>query len=329
VPRADGGGHRRAVAPTPPGRLPSRAQRARADGDLEELVSAPPRRSGRGAFFSGGVDSFFTLLRNETPEVGSFAVDDLIAIHGFDILLESEDAFETHRRRLERVAAETGKSLIPVSMNLRRTRLSELPMGGLWHGSALAAVGLLLENRFERLLVAASLEYIKLEAWGSHPLTDPLLSTSRTSVLHDGAGFERWEKLEFLAEFDLALRSLRVCSRNTSDNCGACEKCYRNMIILEVLGALRRSPTFPTQTLDLEKASRVYIRGWRSDLYRGVRRFAASRGRADVARAIDRSFQRSRWRRPVLSAAEQVGKMRYGGRVSQWLKRTALAGCLR
>ncbi len=290
--------------------------------------AAPRRRTG--LFFSGGVDSFFTLLRNDAPEIGSFPVDDLIAIHGFDILLENERTFESHRRLLERVAAETGKTLIPVGMNLRRTRLRELAMGGLWHGCALASIGLLLEDRFERLLVAASLEYPKLEPWGSHPMTDPLLSTSRTSFLHDGAGFERWEKLEFLAGFDVALRSLRVCSRDASEgNCGECEKCYRNMIILEVLGALPRSPTFPAQSLDLDKASRVYIRGWRSVLYRGLRQFAASRGRRDVVKAIDRSFRRSRWRQPLLSVAERVAKVPYGGRASRWLKRRALAGCLR
>ena len=291
------------------------------------VVPAAGRRAAM--FFSGGVDSFFTLLHNEEPQVGNFPVDDLIAIHGFDILLENEEVFEKHSRRLERVASEARKTLLLVRMNLRGTRLRELPMGELWHGSALAAIGLLLERRYERLLLAASEDGPNLGPWGSHPLTDPLFSSSTTTFLHDGGAFARWDKLEFLSRFDFAMRSLRVCSRDHSENCGECEKCYRNVIILDVLGVLDRSPTFPVRALDLRKVSHIFIRGWRTIFYEGLRRWAASRGRADVAKAIGRSFRRSRWRRPLVQAAERVGKVRYGGRVSQWLKRTALAGRLR
>ena len=281
------------------------------------------------AFFSGGVDSFFTLLRNEQHQAGGVPADDLIAIHGFDILLENEPAFEAHRRRLERVAAETGKSLVLVRMNLRRTRLRELSMSGLWHGCALASIGLLLENRYERLLLAASEEVPNLGPWGSHPLTDPLLSSSSTTVVHDGADFARWDKLEFLSGFDIALSSLRVCSGNGSENCGECEKCYRNMIILDVLGVLGRSTTFPARTIDLDRVSRIFIRGWRTIFYRDLSRFAASRGRGDVAEAIRRSFQQSRWRRAVLKPAESFIRTRYLGRIGRGLQQWALAGRLR
>lgn len=289
----------------------------------------PTGRRKTAMFFSGGVDSFFTLLHNEPPQNGGLPADDLIMIHGFDILLESEDAFTRHRRRLERVASETGKMLVPVSMNLRRTRLRDLPMAALWHGCALASVALLLEKRYERVLIAASNDIPNLGPWGSHPLTDPLLSTSSTAVVHDGAAFSRRDKLSFLTGFDVALRSLRVCSQDTSENCGACEKCYRNMIILDLLGALGRSATFPEKTLDLEKVSRIFVRGWRLSFYRDLQAFAVSRVRKDVASAIGRSLRRSRWRRPVVRIAQRVGRLRYVGRVGRWLKEWALAGYLR
>ena len=300
---------------------------------LEAPVSSPPPAAAQrktGMFFSGGVDSFYTLLHNEEDEVAGFPVDELIAIYGFDILLGNDDAFERHRRRLERVAAATGKTLLPVRMNLRQTRMRELSMSELWHGCALASVGLLLENRYERILIASSEEYAKIGPWGSHPLTDPLLSTAATSFLHDGAALARWEKLEFLIRYDLVLDSLRVCTRNTSDeNCGACEKCGRNMIILELLGALARCPAFPAQKVDLDRASRLFIRGWRVEFYRDLRRFALSRGRPDIARAIGRSARRSRWRRPVVKMAERLKRIHYGNRAGGWIQGRALAGMLR
>lgn len=300
---------------------------------LETLASSPPSvvmKRKTGMFFSGGVDSFYTLLHNEEDEAAGFPVDELIAIHGFDILLGNDDAFERHRRRLERVAAATGKTLLPVRMNLRQTRLRELSMSDLWHGCALASVGLLLENRYERILIASSEEYAKIGPWGSHPLTDPLLSTGATSFLHDGAALARWQKLEFLAPFDVVLDSLRVCSRNTSDgNCGDCEKCCRNMIILELLGALERASTFPAQKVDLDRISRLFIRGWRVAFYRDLYRVALERGRPDIARAIGRSARRSRWRRPVLKMAERLKRIRYGNRAGAWLQRRTLSGMLR
>ena len=292
-------------------------------------VAAAGRRTG--AFFSGGVDSFFTLLHNEQPEAGSFPVDDLIAIHGFDLLLESEAAFERHRRRLERIAAETRKVLVPVRINSRETRLRDVPMGGLWHVCALASVGLLLESRYERLLVPGSDDYTILNPWGSHPLTDPLLSTSRTAVLHDGAAYTRWDKLEFLGDFDLALRELRVCSRKTSDgNCGECEKCYRNMIILDILGLLDRSVTFPSRRIEIDKVSRILILpGWHPMFYGNLRRFAAARGRVDIAKAIDRSIRRSKWRLRAVRLAARIGSRKLVWRIARRLKRWGLGDALR
>jgi hypothetical protein len=291
----------------------------------ESARSAEGRKTG--LFFSGGVDSFFSLLHNERSDPGSLPVDELIAVHGFDILLERKDAFDRHYQSLRRVAAETGKTLVMVRTNLRNTLLREASWAGLWHGCALASVGLLLERRYKRLLLGSTADYGQLLPWGSHPLTDALLSTSTTRILHDGAAFTRWEKLELLSRFDVVLRSLHVCFRDSSDaNCGGCEKCFRNMIILDVLGVLDRSETFPVRKLDLAKVSRILIReDWQPPFYRGVRQFALSRGRSDVAVAIDRSFRRSSLLRPVVGLAEKLGRRRVLWRVGQPLKRLVLA----
>jgi hypothetical protein len=58
---------------------------------------------------------------------------------------------------------------------------------------------------------ASTYSYSNLAPWGSHPLTDPLLSTLGTRVIHDDAAFSRIEKTEFIARREMALRTLRVC----------------------------------------------------------------------------------------------------------------------
>ena len=276
-------------------------------------------------FFSGGVDSLFSLYRNESDAPVGLAIHDLVAVQGFDMPIDRVDVFERHRERLQRIADATGKTLVPVRSNLRRTRLREAPWGALWHGAALASVGLALEGRYDRLVVASTNHYAALDEWGSHPLTDPLLSTSATRVLHDGAAFWRWEKLEFLSGIELALSSLHVCYRNADDrNCGQCEKCLRNMIILEVLGRLDGCGAFPFRSIDLRRVSRILLReSWQPDFYSRLRAFAASRGRADVAAAIGRSLRRSRWLGPPVRAMERLRRKRFASRlvgpVHQWV----------
>jgi hypothetical protein len=288
----------------------------RAEAGHDTRVAEGARRTG--LFISGGVDSLFALFHNDRGGPGTLPVDDLIAVHGFDIPLDREAEFERHCRGLRILAAAAGKPLITVRTNLRETRFGQVPWGTVAHGCGLVAAGLVLESRFRRLLVASTNPYARLAPWGSHPLTDPLLSTERTQVVHDGAALRRWEKLEFLAGFDAALQALHVCYKDRSDaNCGRCEKCLRNMVILEILGVLGRCPTFPGGTLDLETVSRILVKDeWQPEFYDALRQFAVSRGRPDVAEALERSLSRSRVQRLLLRLAmslrDRVGLWRFG-----------------
>jgi hypothetical protein len=287
-----------------------------AEAVRDTKVAEGARRTG--LFISGGVDSLFSLFHNDRHDPGTLPVDELIAVHGFDIPLDREAEFERHCRSLRNVAAAAGKSLVTVRTNLRDTRFGQVPWGTVAHGCGLVAAGLSLESRFRRLLVASTNPYLRLTPWGSHPLTDPLLSTEQTRVVHDGAGLRRWEKLEFLAGFDAALQALHVCYKDRSDaNCGRCEKCLRNMIILEILGVLGRCPSFPGGALDLETVSRILVKeDWQPEFYEELRKFAVSRGRPDVAEALERCLSRSRFQRRLLRLAmslrDRVGLWRFG-----------------
>ena len=160
-------------------------------------VPRSPEAPGRNAaFFSGGVDSFFTVLRRDDPTSPCFGerLDDLLCIWGFDLPLTSAEAFGRVRDRMRAAAEETGRALVDVATNLRTTRWRATDWAHHSHGCALAAIGLCLEPRYRQVLIAAADTYRNLYPWGTHPLTDPLLSTSRTAFRHDGAGFTRLVK---------------------------------------------------------------------------------------------------------------------------------------
>lgn len=257
------------------------------------LTDSPARGERAAAFFSTGVDSFFTALRSADP--GAIPIDDLISVWGFDIPYDQAGAIAKRSQRLASIARELGKTLVDVSTNLRSTRLRETSWGYLLHGCALASVGLALEGRFRTLLVAGPYDYGHVVPWGTHPQTDGLLSSSGTEVLHDGATHDRFEKVEYIARFEIALKNLHVCYRQTSDeNCGACEKCLRTMSMLEVLGRLEACGRFPRGAKVSERLSRVYVANPRGEShYRRVRREAQERGMEDIARAARVTLRRS------------------------------------
>lgn len=197
------------------------------------------RRPGRGvsAFFSGGVDSFHTLITHRDE------IDNLILIHGFDIPLADTVTFGMAEAQAREAAALFGKRLIVVRTNMH----FELPIPFDWkwyHGPSLAAVTHALAPVHARVYIASTHSYAELHPWGSNPLIDPLWSSEGVEVIHD-RGDSRLEKLRLLASHPEALARLRVCWENTGQyNCGRCEKCVRTMLVLRGLG-VPSSRAFP------------------------------------------------------------------------------------
>jgi hypothetical protein len=262
----------------------------------EELVELPADKTA--AFFSGGVDSFFTALRHTgRGELERHVpLDTLIFVWGFDIDILNGPAWETALASNIAVAHALDLSLIPVVTNLRETRFAEADWTKLTHGAALGGVAQALSGRFRTVLVPSSASLRDIRPWGSHPHTDPLFSSTRLRVVHDGAEYRRAEKTESIARSDLALQHLRVCYRSTDGtNCGECKRCYRTMLALEAVGALERCATFRRGALDLRRAERMYCRDATDVKQFGfVRDLAVKYKRDDIIRVIDRSLERSR-----------------------------------
>lgn len=216
------------------------AQPGRIRARTEQRVERPSG-SRTAAFFTGGVDSFDTLLF----EGGR--LDALVYVHGFDVRLSDVGLRDRVSKSLARVAKAAGKELVEVETNLREF-LDGLGLSWIWaHGSGLAAVAHLLSEEFGRFLISSTQSLEAPDPWGSHPETDPLWSSSRMRIEHVGAVRAREQKVEAIAGMELARRHLRVCyeNRNGAYNCGRCEKCVRTMVALEVVGVLDRFGTMP------------------------------------------------------------------------------------
>jgi hypothetical protein len=273
----------------------------------ERPAGSPPPRTC--AFLSGGVDSFFTALDHGDgdgrDERGP--IDEFLFVGGLDLRLDSAEGIARARRSLEEVAQALGRPLVYVRTNLREldTRWNKTVDWGRWgHGPALASVPLALGSRYGRALIPASNHYRHLVPWGSHPLTDSLLSSWTLRVRDDGAAHDRADKVRAIAGSELARNHLRVCFKSTDGrNCGRCQKCLVTMLMLDTVVGLSACPTFPgPPDLGLVRAFRI-DKPWQRRHLGRLREFAVEKGRADVVRTVDYVLG---WR----------GRLRHGARES-------------
>lgn len=203
----------------------------------------PPERvhdGERALFFSGGVDSFYTLLRSGER------VDRLLLLHGFDYALDDVARLEATERMLREVASARGIGWAVIRTDAREHPLFE---GVEWeraHGGVLAAVAHLLGENVGEVLISSSVNQENPMPWGSHWKLDPLWSSSRRRIVHVGQALRKEDKIREIAGEPLAHRHLRVCWENRSrwGNCSRCYKCLYARLVLAELGELERFEGF-------------------------------------------------------------------------------------
>lgn len=246
-----------------------------------------PQPNGIGLFFSLGVDSYYSLLRNvQAYPIGDRAITHLIMIRGFDIQDEiNAEIWPDVLRMGTRAASETNKTLIPVDTNLRQwsNQLLNLEWGTFYHGAALGLVGLSLSSGFKHIHIASSRLSADYDlADGIHPVINPLLSSAGMTFDYDGGETHHKEKIRFISHFPLAMQTLRVCFSNPNNtyNCGKCGKCQDTLFHLELVGASKKCETFPVglSIAELGPKNHFSVRNWNRDL--------ASLGESPKERAI-------------------------------------------
>lgn len=257
----------------------------------EERRPIQPAGQRVATFFSGGVDSFYTLLQHQED------ITDLVFIHGFDFTLDNEKLRRQASDAAHTVAEKLGKNLIEVETNLRPFLVKYTAWK--WaHGAALATVGLLLSQFVRKIYIPASHTYDERFPWGSHPDLDPLWSTSRLAFVHHGAEATRSQKVAVISRSDLALQTLRVCLENHRGdyNCGRCEKCLRTLLNLQIAGALDRCTTF-REPLDPRRLSRVLVSNVNTVAFARENLAALEKIGSDpeLVEALRRVLRRARW----------------------------------
>jgi hypothetical protein len=238
-------------------------------------------------------------------------VTHLLSITGFNTPLMD---FEAMRRVLSDAARALGKEHVAAATNARYDSSAATPysiaeqMNAFAHGCLLASVAHLFDAHFDTYIIPASHSYADLMPYGSHPLTDPLFSSSSLRIVHDGAAFGRFERSAQVARSDLALSVLHVCfSDFRTGNCSRCQKCLRTMAALDILDAKARATTFDWSDYSTERLASTWLPTANERSYFvEVAEQARARGREDVARAAERAVETSRRRARVIDSFQSV-----------------------
>ena len=270
--------------------------------ELCESTVAPKAATETALCFSGGADSFHTLLH------GPRRTDLLVHGMGYDVRRRDGERVRMVEHSVRSVAAEIGVKCAIITSNLRDHRLVRFATWERAHGGALFALGHLLRDSVSHLLVSSSYERKLACPWGSRWDLDPLFSSGGMAVEHFGAEFGKAQKLEAIAKEKVVHKYLRVCMGHPPGrlNCGECIKCLLTMLRLERFGQLAKCDCFARGERLIDAIDRFpcvtgsYASLFRSLLEEGLPSGPESAVRRLLARsesAASQTGQQSLWRR--------------------------------
>ncbi|MCK4587976.1 MAG: hypothetical protein KAU29_11560 [Gammaproteobacteria bacterium] len=198
-------------------------------------------------FFSGGVDSFFTLQQHKDE------ITHLVFVHGFDIRIDDRPRQQEMAQNARRVAEQLQLQLVEVETNMRDFGDPHVSWPDAYHGAGMAAIALLLAPRFKRIYIPSTFSWDQQFPYGSHPELDRHWSNGHIDIVHDSVEHNRFEKIQAIADWPIIANHLRICygSKHQGLNCGRCKKCLWTMIVLESIGRLDMMNTLPHE-IDLQ-----------------------------------------------------------------------------
>ena len=171
------------------------------EAPMETEVLFPHKSPRAGALFSGGIDALAMVRDNHLnfPSGHPRHIQDGILVYG---VLEGENerdpSFQNVVNAVTAMAHDAGIKLIQVYTNAYAHLRDLDPDFSFWrfeyHGSFLAAIAHAFAPRLSVASIASTYDFANLEPWGSHPLLDPLYSTTNLQIRHENAALSRLDK---------------------------------------------------------------------------------------------------------------------------------------
>ncbi|MEL6441897.1 MAG: hypothetical protein AAFQ80_21935 [Cyanobacteria bacterium J06621_8] len=297
------------------------------EAPIQSELLFPDKTPRAGGFFSGGIDALAMVRENHLnfPPDHPRRIHDGILVYG---VLEGENeqdpSFQNVVQAVNAMADDAGIELIELYTNAYAHFRDDLDSDySFWrfeyHGSFLAAIAHIFAPRFSVASIASTYDLANLDPWGSHPLLDPLYSTTSLQVRHENAALSRLEKTKLVGEWEVALQQLRVCNEKESYkdgnyNCDNCEKCIRTKTAFLALGQLDQIPTFPDKSVSREQLLKYcYLSDtYEVSCYRELVEPLEKIGRYDLVDAIEQIINRY-YERDLKGMIKRLDRMFFDG----------------
>lgn len=230
-------------------------------------------------FFTGGVDSFYTLLTSPQVESIIYLYDQINEPRGISFLMMG---------LLRNVSLEFGKDLVEITTNVRSMLDRYASWGQDSHIAVFSGIASFLSGDFSEAVIPSHYLGSATYPWADHPEINQYWESGSTALTFHGGTVSRFNKTALVARSPFALANLRVCWRATNEmNCSKCEKCLRTQVALDILGVSHQATTFEWP-LDIDRLSslnlehEVVVFFWKENL-----EAARRHGRKDLVNIIE------------------------------------------
>ncbi len=205
----------------------------------ETYESSTARQQAEAVCFSGGVDSFYTLMKGGSPKY-------LLRAEGIDPVASRAEDFRLARERLAKIATAVGAVPVNIRYNLFEHPSFKIHNDIDTYTGIFACMGHLLSSEIGSIFISSSNHKDDIAPHACLTMTDPLYSSARLGVNHYPGDVSRRDKVAAIADWQLAYENLYVClqRQGSNRNCSQCEKCVRTMLDLHCLGKLETFKAF-------------------------------------------------------------------------------------
>jgi hypothetical protein len=198
-------------------------------------------------FFSGGVDSFDSLINHH----GEKPV--LMTLWGSDVFFDDLVGWENVKNHVAITSKQFGVDYVLIKSNFRKflnegslhSFIEPIAGDGWWHGfqhgigiiGHAAPIAYLCNSRIAYIASSFTIKDRKTVTCASDPRIDNYVKFAGCKLRHDGFKYSRLHKVRNVCSFSERKNidvTVRVCWESTGGkNCNNCEKCYRTA--LEIL----------------------------------------------------------------------------------------------
>ena len=188
-----------------------------------------------GASASGGVDSYYTIVRHLNNVSGRYMLTHLLIANQFNYYKSEKETRKKFHQLIENskgISENYGLKLIPMYTNH-----NEFLFDGFVQEYSLRICSYVfaLQKLFSTYYVSSGVPY---DSDGFDIFNLSLMTTDNLSFYSSGGEITRTQKILYFADDEYIQRNLKVCNKDVDHNCSECEKCMRTMLSLDIIGKL-------------------------------------------------------------------------------------------